>query len=161
MPKRKIINIGCGEKKIKDAINVDILGLPGVDKSFDITKEWPKELAGADEVIADYVLCQIGGRNEFRFVMNQIWEILKPGGVFKLKVPDAGYQGKTCHYNDPMDCRYFTTETFDYFNKDHYRFKAFKYGFYPWEIKKIENIGNLANPEIKNRLYVEMKKPND
>jgi hypothetical protein len=65
----------------------------------------------------------------------------------------------TDSFNDPMDCRYFTEETFDYFNKDHYRWKAFNYGFRGWEIIKVEKINSTSKPEVFNRIYAELKKP--
>jgi len=130
-------------------IDVDIIQLPGVDIVCDITEGLPEVLNNADEVVADYILCQIADREKFKFVMNEIWRILKPGGILKMKVPNARYP---CVFQDPMDCRYFVVETFDYFNKDHYRFKAFHYGFMPWEIIKVEE-------ERKDRLYAELRKP--
>ena len=149
MPNRKCVNLGCGVKTSPDMIDVDIIQLPGVDIVCDITEGLPEVLNNADEVVADYILCQIADREKFKFVMNEIWRILKPGGILKMKVPNARYP---CVFQDPMDCRYFVVETFDYFNKDHYRFKAFHYGFMPWEIIKVEE-------ERKDRLYAELRKP--
>ncbi len=149
MSSSKIVNIGCGIKTSPDIIDVDILPLEGVDIVCDITKGLPEELNNADEVLADYVLCQIADREKFKFVMNEVWRILKPGGLFKIRVPNARYPAA---FQDPMDCRYFVAETFDYFNKDHYRFKAFHYGFESWEVVKVIK-------ERKDRLYVELRKP--
>ena len=146
---KRILNIGCGEQPLKDAVNLDIVALEGVDIVCDIQDGLPFEDNRFEEVYASYVLCQIADRDKFKFVMNSIWRVLKPGGILKLKVPDAR---NPCAFQDPMDCRYFVKETFDYFNKDHYRYKVFHYGFKPWEIIKIEQ-------ERSDRLYVEMKKP--
>lgn len=149
MPRdKKIVNLGCGQKIMGGAINVDAIKFDGVDIVCDIRKGLPSELEGADEIIADYVLCQID--KQFKFVMNEIWRVLKPCGVLKLKVPNANYP---CAFQDPMDCRYFVEETFDYFNQHHYRYKAFNYGFKPWNILVIQK-------ERGDRLYVEMEKPN-
>jgi len=146
---KKIVNLGCGMLTNSEIIDVDILPLEGVDLVCDITKGLPEELSEADEVIADYVLCQIADKNEFMFVMNEVWRILKPGGLFKIKVPDSNY---SCAFQDPMDCRYFVPETFDYFDEDNYRWRVFGYGFKGWEIVKVDK-------EREDRLYVEMRKP--
>jgi predicted SAM-dependent methyltransferase len=149
MPERKVINLGSGRLTSSDIIDVDCIAWPGVDVVCDITKGLPFGKEEIDEVFSDYVLCQISDRDKFKYVMNEVWRILKPGGLFKIKVPDARFP---VAFNDPMDCRYFVNETFDYFNKDHYRFKAFNYGFKGWEIV-------LIRKERADRLYVEMRKP--
>lgn len=144
MPESKKLNIGSGIKKLPGYVNVDIL--PSADVVCDITKGLPWGKEDIEEIVADYVLCQI---QDIKFVMNDFWRVLQPGGILKIKVPNARY---ACVFQDPMDCRYFIKETFDYFNKDHYRFKAFHYGFKPWKIIKVI-------PERGDRLYAELQKP--
>lgn len=147
---KKIINLGCGKKIMEDAVNIDKLHLPGVDLVIDFVKDnWTEGLNDFDEVIADYVFCQIQDRDDFMRVMNDIWRILKPGGVLKIKVPDARFPAA---FQDPMDCRYFVKETFDYFNRGHYRWYGFDYGFKGWELLKVEK-------EREDRLYAELRKP--
>jgi predicted SAM-dependent methyltransferase len=147
MPSRKL-NIGCGSKPLKGYTNLDIIVHDGVDVICDIEQGLPFSGEEFDEVVADYVLCQICSPKAFMGVMNDIWKILKVGGVLKLRVPNANYP---CAFQDPMDCRRFVPETFDYFDKDHYRYKMFDYGFKPWKVLKVK-------PEREDRLYVEMKK---
>jgi predicted SAM-dependent methyltransferase len=147
MPDNKILNIGAGEKLIEGVINVDIIELPGIDKVCDI-RYLTFDSNEFDEVYAEYVLCQIRDSQDFKKAMNEVWRVLKPGGLFHIKVPNANFP---CAFQDPMDCRYFIPETFDYFNKDHYRFQKFHYGFKPWAVVKIEK-------EKEDRLYVVLQK---
>jgi len=147
MPDNKILNIGAGEKPIEGAINIDTLELPGIDKVCDI-RYLTFESNEFDEVYAEYVLCQIGDSQDFKKAMNEVWRVLKPGGLFHIKVPDANFP---CAFQDPMDCRYFVPETFDYFNKDHYRFQKFHYGFKPWAVVKVEK-------EKEDRIYAILQK---
>jgi len=147
MPDNKILNIGAGEKPIEGAINVDTLELPGIDKVCDI-RYLTFENNEFDEVYAEYVLCQIGDSQDFKKAMNEVWRVLKPGGLFHIKVPDANFP---CAFQDPMDCRHFVPETFDYFNKDHYRFQKFHYGFKPWVVVKVEKEG-------EDRIYAVLQK---
>ncbi len=144
--KYKILNIGCGVKKIKNAWNIDSLKSVKPDEVLDITKKLPYRSNHFEEIIADYVLCQIKDSKKFLRTMNEIWRVLKPGGVFKLKVPNAKFSEA---FRDPMDCRYFTPETFDHLNIHHYRWSTLKYGFKPWHKISIK-------PHRKTRLSVKM-----
>ena len=148
MRSSKIINIGCGIKTMPNAVNIDIIKHKGVNIVCDITKGIPLETGAFDKAIADYVLCQIEKRKDFVFVMNEIWRILKPKGELAIRVPNAVFP---CAFQDPMDCRYFTKETFDYFNAEHYRYKAFNYGFKPWKVITIQD-------ERTDRIYAVLKK---
>ena len=143
----KILNLGSGIKKIKGAWNVDRLAEVEPDEVIDITKELPYEENWFDEVIADYVLEQIHDNDTFIVVLNEIHRVLKPNGIFRLKVPNAEHSEA---FRDPLDCRRFTPETFDHFNKSHYRWFAFKYGFEPWKEISI-------TPERVTRLSVRMR----
>ena len=141
------LNVGCGIKKLKGAWNIDRLKEVEPDDVVDIEKGLPYDDNSFEEVVADYVLEQIHDNDVFIFVMNEIHRVLKPNGIFRLKVPNAEHSEAL---RDPMDCRYFTPETFDHFNKSHYRWFAFKYGFEPWHKISI-------TPERKTRLSVRMK----
>lgn len=150
-----ILNLGAGKKIILGAINLDISDGEGINKVCDIRNEIPFDAEHFDEVIADYVLQQIIEPDKFVFVMNEIWRVLKPNGWLKLKVPNATYPTA---FKDPLDGRYFTEETFDYFNKNHPRYQYYShYGFKPWTIMKIEKIAG-PNNEKKDRFYVAMRK---
>lgn len=153
--KKNILNIGAGGKIIKEAVSLDVRVGPGIDIVCDVRKGLPFADKRFNEVVADYFLQQICDGEKFVYVLNEIWRVLKIGGLLKLRVPNAEYP---VAFKDPFDCRAFTKETFDYFNKDHYRFKYYRYGFKPWIIVKIEEIGGCQNPELRDRLYVEMKK---
>lgn len=152
------INIGCGIKKELNGngwINIDRTKETNPDLVMDITNErdWTRNFQenSTKEIKADYVLCQVCEKNKFLRLMNKLHWVLKPGGLFKIKVPNAMFPAA---FQDPMDCRYFVKETFDYFDKDHYRYKVFHYGFSPWEIVKIE-------PERGDRIYAILRKPYD
>lgn len=149
MPNNKtILNIGSGKKIMPEAINIDIIQFEGVDKICDITKELPFRDEQFNKVVADYVLCQICSPEAFRSVMNEIWRVLERRGWLELRVPNANYPAA---FQDPMDCRRFVPETFDYFNKEHYRYQAFNYGFKPW-------CNIIIRKEQNDRLFVKMRK---
>lgn len=151
------LNLCCGAKQLEGFWNVDVLQEINPDQRLNMKiTPWPWESNKFKEIICDYGLTQIP-QNEseiFIKIMNELWRILDPSGILKIKVGNAKYP---VAFNDPMDCRYFTPETFDYFKFDSYRWSVFKYGFKPWKIIKVEEIAGQANPDLKDRLYVEMQ----
>lgn len=147
----KSLVIGCGKKKDPGSWNIDILPDIGADQVVDIELGLPFDDGSFSLVTADYVLCQV---HNIVYVMNEIWRVLEKDGILKLRVPNAQFPRA---FTDPMDFRYFTPETFDYFNVSHYRYTAFQYGFKPWNVLTIQSIAGGVSP-TKDRLYVEMQK---
>ena len=151
----KIINIGCGSKPHPDATNIDRYSGKGVDIVCDVRQGLPFETDSIDEARADYFLEQILENEKFLFVMNEVWRVLKPEGLFLFKVPNAKYETA---FKDPFDCRYFTKETFDYFNSEHRRYEYYKgYGFKPWKIESLKTICG-PNNKIRDRFSVVLRK---
>ena len=145
---KTILNLGCGKNIMPEAINVDIFPGEGVNRVCDISVSLPFQDQSMTHVHAYYILCQICDPQKFKHVMNEIWRVLKPNGWLYVRVPDARFPAA---WQDPMDCRRFVKESFDYLDKDHYRFKEFYYGFKPWRIISIKK-------EKKDRLFVTMRK---
>jgi ubiquinone/menaquinone biosynthesis C-methylase UbiE len=155
MPGDKTINIGCGSKPMVGAINVDIYKGEGIDVVCDVRHGLPFETDSIDKANADYFLEQILENEKFRFVMNEIWRVLKPEGLFEFKVPNAKYPTA---FKDPFDCRYFTKETFDYFDSENRRYSYYKgYGFKPWKIESLKTICG-PNNKIRDRFSVVLRK---
>ena len=151
----EIINLGCGSKPHEDAINIDIYKGEGIDIVCDVRGGLPFGKESLSEVRAEYLLQQILENEKFRFVMNEIWRVLKSGGLFKFKVPNAKY---TTAFKDPFDCRYFTKETFDYFDINNRRYKYYEgYGFKPWKLISLKEIAG-PNDEQKDRFSVTLQK---
>ena len=82
-----ILNLGCGRKLIKDAVNIDTINYPGVDEVVDLTKfPWKWENNSIDGIHASHVIEHFKDQEQF------IWEclrILKPGGFLRLCVPHS------------------------------------------------------------------------
>ena len=144
--------IGCGIKKEKDAWNIDYNKKVSPDQIVNLEKNMPFKDNHFRVLVADFVLCQICDKRKFIKTMNECWRILKSDGIFKIKVPNAQFP---CAFQDPLDCRFFVKESFDYFNYKHYRYQVFHCGFKPWRILKIKKISG-GKSKIKDRLYVEM-----
>lgn len=84
----KIINLGCGKTKKEGEIGVDKVKLPGVDVVHDCENGLPFEDNYADEILSWDFIEHIH-QDRVIHVMNEIWRVLKPNGVFRFKIPDA------------------------------------------------------------------------
>jgi len=112
----KILDIGCGKKKIKGAIGMDIVKHPNVDVVHDITKfpyPFPKE--SFDIVVANHILEHVEFNKDFFGLMDEVYRILKPNGLFKITVP---YWKGVHVFSVPEHTRMFSIFYFNYFDHD-------------------------------------------
>lgn len=139
--KTKKVNLGCGKQIIPDTddvewINIDIADYGG-NVVRDIIRGLPFDDNSIDEIRAHNILEHIHDNDDFIFVMNECWRVLKQEGKLDVQVP---YAHTKAMYRDPTHCRLFTEETFDYFcngNRD------WLYGINSgWEISHIDRVRN-------------------
>lgn len=83
----KKLHLGCGEKKIKGYINIDIRESVNPDIIDDIGKLNNIENESIDLIYACHVLEHFN-RFQYKEVLKRWFEVLKPSGVVKLSVPD-------------------------------------------------------------------------
>jgi hypothetical protein len=90
------------------------------------------------EVFAYNVLTQIESNGDFIEAINELWRITD--GVIHVRVPFALHE---CAFQDPMDCRRFTEESFTYMEGDHRRYIQYgkHYGFKPFKVSLKDNNG--------------------
>lgn len=81
------LNIGCGLDFLPNAINHDLTKFdPRVDVVHDLNIfPWPWKGQTFDEVVAKSVLEHL--KPDLVETLNEIWRILKPGGLVTLKLP--------------------------------------------------------------------------
>ncbi|HDD45196.1 MAG TPA: hypothetical protein ENG63_10115 [Candidatus Desulfofervidus auxilii] len=129
------LNLGCGELYLKGYKNIDVSTDVKADEYYDIRTGIREPDNSVEEVLCGCILEQICSNEEFLFVMNEIWRVLKPDGKLIGYVPDASLP---IAFQDPFDCRRFTKETFKYFDIDHIYYQRFgkHYGFKPWKVIK-------------------------
>jgi predicted SAM-dependent methyltransferase len=96
------LHLGCGEKHIDGYINIDIRYMPGVDKVDDV-----KFLRSFAENSVDVIYCcallEHFSRWEYMLVLKRWYDLLKPGGVLRLSVPD--FRALSEHYLEHGDLR--------------------------------------------------------
>lgn len=81
------LNLGCGNKPLEGFVNHDFdLHSPHVDISWDLNVlPWPWENCSFDKVAALSVLEHLN--QNILASMNELWRIIKPGGVAVVKLP--------------------------------------------------------------------------
>ena len=89
------LHLGCGDKKIKGYINIDVQETPEVDLVADIM-QLPYKNNSIDVIYSCCMLEHFGRNNNLKFFRNTCWKdvikywykLLKPGGVLYISVPD-------------------------------------------------------------------------
>lgn len=132
------LNIGCGNDKMKGAINADISPLCSPDVVCTLGERLPFLDNSFNEVYAYNVLTQIDSNAEFVEAINELWRICD--GVIHIRVPLATHE---CAFQDPMDCRRFTDQSFTYMEYGHRRYEQYgkHYGFMPFKVITKDNNG--------------------
>ena len=115
------LNLGCGNDYKPGWINCDTVATHNIkaDKYFDLEVfPWPFPDNHADEILLEQVMEHLPNTLG---TINEIWRILKPGGIVRINVP---YAKSDCAYQDPTHRKFFTEKTMDYFTE------AFPWNFY-------------------------------
>jgi SAM-dependent methyltransferase len=109
------LNVGCGNQRKPGWIGIDKVQTPAVDIVRDLARGLPFEDSSVDEIYCDNVLEHIGPPEDFVFVLNEFYRVLKPGGLATIIVPDARSQGA---WQDPTHVRAFVPRSALYWNQD-------------------------------------------
>ena len=94
------LHLGCGDKHIKDFINIDVRHLEGVDMVDDIKELSSFTNESIDLIYSSHVLEHFG-RNEYKLVLKRWFDLLKCGGTLRIAVPD--FEKVVEHYNEHKD----------------------------------------------------------
>jgi predicted SAM-dependent methyltransferase len=96
------LHLGCGTKHLEGYTNIDIRYLPGVDEVNNIRFLRNYKNDSIDVIYACHVLEHFG-RWEYKTVLNRWFEILKPGGILRLAVPN--FESVVQFYNKTGDLK--------------------------------------------------------
>lgn len=112
-----IIDLGCGRRKIPGAFGIDCQELEGVDLVCDCNNPIPLDDSVADEIFARDFLEHV--QNDKRIhIMNEIWRLLKPGGILHSHTPSTDGRGA---FQDPTHYAFWNENSFLYYTDDRYR----------------------------------------
>lgn len=127
------LNLGCCDNILPGWINTDLVHVPGVDVTADLTKTWPWPDDTFDEIRAYDIIEHFPSHIH---TMNELWRVLKPGGVADIRVPTTDGRGA---WQDPTHVSFWNRHSFWYYEVDrgenkrfanHYGIKArFKAGY--------------------------------
>ena len=106
------INLGSSDRTKEGFLNLDILPVKGVDIVCDLNKSIPLKDNSVTEVYAGHILEHLDDTIK---IMEEIYRVCKNGAVVKIKVP---YFKSIGAFKDPTHKRFFTEETFYYFNRE-------------------------------------------
>ena len=110
----KILDVGCGKKKIPNSIGIDMNPDTDADVIHNLNV-FPYPFADNEfnAVNCDSILEHL---EDFFGVMEEIHRISYPGGRIRIKVP---YYTSFDAYTDPTHKHFFTTRSFDYFREEY------------------------------------------
>ena len=144
---KKILDLGCGKSKKKNAIGFDCVKTDNVDIVGDLNKPLPFADNEFDYVYLDNVLEHV---DSIESLLKEVYRITKPTGYILICVP---FYNAPTSADDPTHKHQFSYKTFDYFTDSfeyHYYFDfSFKI------IKKIMHrtrIGSLFPEKITLKL---------
>lgn len=123
------LDIGCGEKKQKGWVGMDIRPVKGVDIVHDVQVfPWPIPDNIVLQVLCSHLWEHIEPKYRITF-MDEIWRIMRPDGQLLLSAPyyqSIGACQDPTHYTCP------TEGTFTYFDKDEPMYQVYKPR--PWKV---------------------------
>lgn len=152
---QKILHLGCGRKKRKGAIGVDIVKIKGVvDVVHDISRGLPFKDSSFDVIVAEHVLEHLEVK-AFNFVLEEIYRVGKKNAVVEIVVPH--YSGRTA-WIDPTHVRGFSINTFDFYYSEHPVFDFYSKAKYRVLSKKVtkNTIGtrNVLLDTVYNKMFI-------
>ncbi len=99
----KILDIGCGNNKIKGAVGLDISKDTRADIIWDLNNyPYPVEAGEIDKIYAKHIIEHVDDPIKF---LNEVYRITKPGGSCFIETPHF-----SCYvaYSEPQHKRYFS-----------------------------------------------------
>jgi SAM-dependent methyltransferase len=107
------INLGCGDTRMEDAVNVDFRQTDAVDVRHDLSiYPWPFDDNEFNNVhatdIIEHMLWVV-------LFIDECWRIVKPTGHLYIRTT---YFRSEQSYKDPTHLHFFTLDSFDFFDPD-------------------------------------------
>ncbi len=119
MPK---LNLGCGTDIREGYVNLDIIKRQGVDVVHDVNRfPYPFKTSYFDEIYASHLLEHA---EDVLKVLEELYRILKPGGMLIAKVP---YFSSSGAFQDPTHRHFFSDDTAKYYIVQNSYNRKFKY----------------------------------
>jgi len=101
------LNLGCADDRRVGYVDVDIV--EPCDLVADLNERWPWPDNSVREIIAFDVIEHL--RSPIH-TMNEAWRVLRPGGIFRIKVPTTDGRGA---WQDPGHVSFWNRNSFFYY----------------------------------------------
>ena len=105
------LNLGCGNKKQKNYINIDVRESVNPDIVADLSKTFPFESDSIEEIKADNFLEHIPIGKTIGLI-EEIYRVLKPNGYFEHFTPSTDGRGA---FQDPTHCSFWNINSWLYY----------------------------------------------
>lgn len=117
------LNLGAADRKIDGFLSVDIC--PPADVVTDLAQPWPWEDSSVEEVMAFDIIEHLPDK---RHTINELWRILRAGGIARIQVPDSSEgDGADC---DITHASRWNRSSFEYFEKGTFERERFRNSSY-------------------------------
>ncbi len=129
---KKILDLGCGNRKRPGAIGIDVNPDTDADIVHNLNQfPYPFEGSTFDEIYADNVIEHL---DDVIKTMEELHRISKPGGLVKVIVP---YFRARWAYVDPTHKHFFTVDSFSYFDPGHIHSKLYNYSKATFKMERL------------------------
>ena len=85
-----LVNLGCGARSLPSFVNVDARPAPGVDCVWDCRKSLPFADGSVRGIFCEHFFEHLHYEEEVPTFLRECQRVLRPDGVLRLIVPDAG-----------------------------------------------------------------------
>ena len=115
----QMIYLGAGKHHMAGWLHLDRHPYPGIDIVCDITKGIPLSDNSVSHVYSQDFMEHLPPEYKV-FVINEIWRVLKPGGLMEHFIPNAGSRND---FGSPTHLSHWSLQQFEHFDVDSYRFE--------------------------------------
>ena len=117
----KKLEVGCGDNKREGYLGMDMVKLDGVDVVHDMNiSPWPFDDNTFNEIIFDDVLEH---SKNFLGILSEVYRVSAPNATIKISLPHYSSDNM---YSDPTHTIFFSSRSFNYFDKS----LNYKHSFY-------------------------------
>ena len=149
------LNIGCGNVKKEDYVNIDSNEKCNPDRLRDIRRGLPYDDDTADEIYCAHLIEHLQP-DDFIFFFNECNRVLKPHGKLTVKAP---YFKEKWAYIDPTHVKLITEYSFNFFiNRDYNSVAAGVTGWYSLKYMGLDEGGGEITAEFIKLTEEEMQK---
>lgn len=119
----KMVYLGAGSDRKEGWIHLDAFPFPGIDVVCDVRKGLPFEDNSIAHIYSQDFLEHTPPETKVE-LMNEIWRVLRPGGIMEHVVPMAGSDND---FGSPSHISHWHPQQFEHFDVDSYRYEKDRY----------------------------------